>query len=69
VGFTLNDTTGRKTVNTYVAVDVACERLLAKGKAKLVAKVACMRKLLVIVNAMLRDGTAWSPALARAMRS
>jgi len=32
------------------------ERLIAKGKKKLVALVAVMRKLLVICNAVLRDG-------------
>lgn len=35
------------------------QRLLAKGKLKLVALVACMRKLLVILNAMLRDNKPW----------
>lgn len=35
------------------------ERLLAKGKLKKVALVACMRKLLVILNAMIRDNTTW----------
>jgi transposase len=35
------------------------QRLLEAGKAKKVALVACMRKLLTILNAMLRDGTAW----------
>ncbi len=34
-------------------------RLLAKGKAKQVALVACMRKLLVILNAMMRTKTRW----------
>ena len=34
-------------------------RLIAKGKRKKVALVACMRRLLVILNAMLRDGTCW----------
>jgi transposase len=37
------------------------QRLLATGKAKKVALVACMRKLLTILNAMLRDGSAWEP--------
>jgi transposase len=37
-------------------------RLLAAGKPKKVAIVACMRKLLTILNAMLRDGAAWDPA-------
>lgn len=35
-------------------------RLLAKGKAKKVALVACMRKLLTILNAMVRTNTPWS---------
>jgi len=39
------------------------QRLLAAGKAKKVALVACMRKLLTILNAMARDGTQWNDAL------
>ena len=35
------------------------ERLVAAGKPKKVALVACMRKLLVILNALLRDRTPW----------
>jgi transposase len=35
------------------------QRLLAKGKLKPVALVACIRKLLVILNAMLRDNQPW----------
>jgi transposase len=35
------------------------QRLIAKGKAPKVAIVACMRKLLNILNAMVRDGTTW----------
>ena len=35
------------------------ERLLGAGKPKKVAIVACMRKLLTILNAMLRDQSAW----------
>ncbi len=35
------------------------ERLLAAGKPKKVALVACMRKLLVILNAVMRDRTPW----------
>jgi transposase len=38
------------------------ERLTAAGKPRKVALVACMRKLLIIVNAMLRARTAWKPA-------
>ena len=36
------------------------ERLVAAGKAKKVALVACMRKLLVILNAMARDQKGWA---------
>lgn len=35
------------------------QRLVAAGKPAKVALVACMRKLLVILNAMLRSGTRW----------
>ena len=38
------------------------EHLLKMGKLKKVAIVACMRKLLVILNAMLRDRKPWQPA-------
>lgn len=39
------------------------ERLLARGKPKRVAQVACMRKLLVILNSMARTQTHWDPQL------
>jgi transposase len=35
------------------------QRLLAAGKAKKVALVACMRKLLTILNTMLKHKTPW----------
>lgn len=35
------------------------QRLCAGGKAKKLAITACMRKLLVILNAMLASGTSW----------
>ena len=35
------------------------QRLLARGKLKKVALMACMRKLLVILNAMIRDNKSW----------
>jgi transposase len=38
------------------------QRLLAAGKPKKLALVACMRKLLVILNAMVRSGQPWDPA-------
>lgn len=40
------------------------QRLVAAGKPKKVALTACMRKLLIILNAMVRQGTRWSPHLA-----
>jgi len=36
------------------------ERLLSKGKPKKVAITACMRKLLVTLNAMCKTKTEWS---------
>jgi transposase len=43
------------------AIRVFHGRLIAVGKPKKVAIVACMRKLLTILNAMLRDHTVWDP--------
>jgi transposase len=37
------------------------QRLIAAGKPKKVALVACMRKRLTILNAMARDNTPWNP--------
>lgn len=37
------------------------ERLLAKGKLKKVALTACMHKLLIVLNAMVRTGQTWQP--------
>lgn len=42
------------------------ERLTNNGKLPKVALVACMRKLLVILNAMKRDNKPWNPQLAEA---
>ncbi|CAO4191859.1 hypothetical protein LFADAHJC_LOCUS183 [Methylorubrum extorquens] len=38
------------------------DRLIAAGKPKLVALIATARKLITILNAILRDGTPWQPA-------
>jgi hypothetical protein len=38
---------------------VVYDRLLAAGKPKKLALTAAIRKLIVILNAMLRDGTPW----------
>jgi len=62
---------GRASVRTvlYMAIISAAQhnpvirayhqRLMAAGKPFKVAQVACMRKLLVILNAMVRDGAHW----------
>ncbi len=39
------------------------QRLIAAGKPPKVAITACMRKLLVILNAMVRDNASWNPHL------
>jgi transposase len=39
------------------------ERLIARGKPHKVAVIACMRKILTILNAMLRSNTPWTPAV------
>jgi transposase len=39
------------------------QRLVAAGKPKKVAIVACMRKLLTILNAIVRDQTPWNSAI------
>jgi transposase len=44
------------------AITAYYQRLLAAGKPKKVAMVACMRKLLTILNAMFRDGAMWDVA-------
>jgi transposase len=44
---------------------VVYERLVAAGKAKKVALVACMRKLLGILNAVVRDRTPWKDMTAQ----
>lgn len=40
------------------------QRLVAKGKPKKLALVACMRKYITWLNAMARDNTDWSPVMA-----
>ncbi len=37
------------------------DRLISKGKPKKVALVACMHKLLVILNAIIKSGKQWNP--------
>jgi transposase len=40
------------------------DRLIKAGKCKMVALTACVHKLLLILNAMVRDGTFWQPIKA-----
>jgi transposase len=39
------------------------EQLIARGKAKMTAITACMRKLLLILNAILKENKPWNPTL------
>ena len=39
------------------------ERLKSRGKPHKVALVACMRKMLTILNAMVRESTPWTPEI------
>jgi len=63
--------TGRTTADVYTAdkdstVRVSLcfyQRLLNTGKAKKVGLVACTRKLLIILNAMMRTMTVWQPKI------
>ncbi|EBR9319559.1 IS110 family transposase [Salmonella enterica subsp. enterica serovar Panama] len=43
------------------------DRLINKGKPKRVAYIACVHKLLRIINAMVRDGTSFNPDLHAAI--
>jgi transposase len=66
---------GRRAVRTrlYMPTVVAChynpvlkqfyQRLLEKGKTKMTALVAAMRKLLTIINTMIAKGENWNPKL------
>jgi transposase len=45
------------------ALKACYEGLLAVGKRKKVALVACMRKLLTILNAIAKHGSTWQPAM------
>jgi len=45
------------------AVKATYQRLVAAGKPKKVAIIACLRKMVVMLNAMVRDGRYWNPIL------
>ena len=67
---------GRRTVRTVLylgamaavrfnpVVKAFYARLLAAGKNKKLALIACVRKMVVMLNAMLRDGRKWNPSTA-----
>jgi len=67
---------GRRDVRTRLFLPTLCaarhnpairpfyQRLLASGKSKMTANVACMRKLITILNAMLAKNQYWEPKLA-----
>jgi transposase len=46
------------------AMKAKYEALLAAGKPSKVALIAIMRKLLILANALIRDGRTWTPKLA-----
>ena len=68
---------GRKEVRTALYMPMLCaiqhnktikafyDRLIAKGKIRKVAVIACMRKMLTILNAMLKNNTPWNPDYAK----
>jgi transposase len=39
------------------------QRLVAVGKPKKIAIIACVRKMIVILNSMVRDGVYWDPKM------
>jgi transposase len=51
-------------VRCHAALQAKYEALLAAGKPPKVALVAIMRKLLILANALRRDGRAWTPTPA-----
>jgi transposase len=40
------------------------EWLVATGKAKKIAIIACIRKMVVILNSMVRNGVMWNPKIS-----
>jgi len=41
------------------------QRLVANGKSKKTAIIACVRKMIVILNSMVRDGVKWDPEMGK----
>ena len=46
------------------AIRTFYQRLLTNGKAKMTALIACMRKLVLLLNAIVRDNQEWKPKYA-----
>jgi len=40
-------------------------RLVADGKSKKTTIIACVRKMIVILNSMVRDGVKWNPEMGK----
>ena len=40
------------------------ERLVSAGKPKEIANIACVRKMVVILNSMVKDGVMWDPEMS-----
>lgn len=51
-------------IRSNKAIKAFYERLVQKGKARMVALTACMRKLLIIMNAMMRNNQPWRDSYA-----
>jgi transposase len=48
-------------IRSNPVIKVFYERLIGRGKPHKIAMVACMRKMLTILNAMARNNTPWTP--------
>ena len=46
------------------AIKIFYDRLIAKGKCKKLALVACMRKLVIIMNTMVKNNEPWHAEIA-----
>lgn len=53
------------TRGTNPTIATFAQRLLARGKPFHLVMIACLRKVLVTLNAMVRDGTDWHPSMPR----
>ena len=51
-------------IQCYSKLKSMYERMIAAGKPKKVALVACMRKQLIILNAMVKNNTYWNEYMA-----